>query len=54
MSSNLTTPNPPSIFKMSAEKIKLSVSAYGSKLATVEATKRYALQSKAWLHPLSG
>jgi len=37
MSSNLTTPNSPSIFKMSAEKIKLSVSAYGSKLTNVEA-----------------
>lgn len=37
MKDSLTTPQAPSIFKMSAEKIKQSVSAYGSKLATVEA-----------------
>ena len=49
MSSNLTTPNPPSIFKMSAEKIKQSVSAYGSKLANVEAYQEIcnAIQSMA-------
>jgi uncharacterized protein YeeX (DUF496 family) len=37
MSSQLTTPNPPSIFKLSAEKIKQSISSFGSKLTSVEA-----------------
>lgn len=37
MKDSLTTPQAPSIFKITADKIKLSVSAYGSKLATVEA-----------------
>jgi len=36
MGTSITTPNP-NIFKMSAEKIKLAVSAFGSKLTTVEA-----------------
>jgi len=37
MSTSITTPNPPSIFKITAQKIKQQVSAFGSKLATVEA-----------------
>jgi len=36
MSTSITTSNP-NIFKMSADKIKLAVSAFGSKLTTVEA-----------------
>jgi len=47
--SSLTTPQAPSIFKMSAEKIKLAVSAFGSKLTTVEAYREVcaAIQSMA-------
>jgi len=49
MSTSLTTPNPPSIFKMTAQKIKHEVSAFGSKLATVEAYQAIcgAIQSMA-------
>lgn len=37
MSTSITTPQPPSIFKLTAQKIKQDISAFGSKLATVEA-----------------
>lgn len=37
MNESIVTPQPPSIFKLTAQKIKQDVSAFGSKLATVEA-----------------